>query len=1098
MMLTTRASRDSDADEFHDALEHLEEEEEEENEHVVAAKEDAATATVDTDEVDTDAAIGEDNKPSMLQSHASEEESSTSITHPAADEKTSANPPQPPSREVTEESWQSARSVTNSLHREGSTEERISLDTQPSVDLLGIASKSLFDALSGSGSEELENAELTHHTLWNTLDKSSAGIDNIETQDSAEKQVQQSIDDDAKDTDDRTDSESNSDGSSSENDDAATNDDVEEGEQEQTGQLLPGGGIDDVQNHEPDAKNSEVNEDCRDTTGNTVSMEEEEERQVSINGVSKDKGEEQNQMDAAEGKVEEEEEEDVEEETTKATISTTESSFDTPTKEVQAPQLEEKKAIIDESSEQVLEVAKGDERELGDEPAPTPAKRGSETTAQEQVVTDGDYITPRKIDCGELCDMGSPLEALFLFCQGRRSGLDIDTTKEDIDIPLRTSSFTDADPRAPAPLSPVDDHQHDYDSDSSDDSSIDSVVKFKMVNKDIDSIHDVRNIMRDIDDKGSSDAIDTQYSILPDRETLEYHQRLSAGPNEMNQMASHSFDESLSTLSHRSTSGSPTSARKKASEFKQKLKRGVAGLRSSKKHHRKRIVSSEELPGNAVYVRSSMAKTAQMRLKTSSSEESPTLNSADSSFNPMLLVKTIQAHDGPAWCAAFSNDGSFLATGGEDGNVTIWAVSPKSKKLHPKGVPTRGGENQNEDENNEEEQAPPLSFVGLGPELATNLEIISSEPVQRYRDHTADVIDLSWSHTNFLLTASVDKSVRLYHFSKSNCLHLFKHANLVASVDFHPLDDRYFISGGLDKKLRLWNITDGRVKDWAQAPEVITSTRFTPDGKYAVAGLLRGQVYLYEADGLKYYTQIACRNRSGKNRKGKKVTGISFLREVDDKSERSEEHHPSLTERLSETGRSVANLVATKVLGNPEALSTRRTDRMLVSTNDSRVRLYGLNDFCMIRKYKGHTNNSMQIRARVSESGSHIACGSESGHCFIWDVDPNKNRLKKNMINKQIQSTKDKSKSTDYFEASKASLPIVTDTLFFPTKTVRESLLTSKEVFPLSLGMDRIDDDFSSAAILTLDYDGTIRVFVRKTCIDNILEACTPRGGTMA
>jgi len=186
------------------------------------------------------------------------------------------------------------------------------------------------------------------------------------------------------------------------------------------------------------------------------------------------------------------------------------------------------------------------------------------------------------------------------------------------------------------------------------------------------------------------------------------------------------------------------------------------------------------------------------------------------------------------------------------------------------------------------------------------------------------------------------------------------------------------------------------------------------------------------------------------------------------------------------------------VLGNPEALSTRRTDRMLVSTNDSRVRLYGLNDFCMIRKYKGHTNNSMQIRARVSESGLHIACGSESGHCFIWDVDPNKNRLKKNMINKQIQSTKDKSKSTDYFEASKASLPIVTDTLFFPTKTVRESLLTSKEVFPLSLGMDRIDDDFSSAAILTLDYDGTIRVFVRKTCIDNILEACTPRGGTMA
>ena len=271
---------------------------------------------------------------------------------------------------------------------------------------------------------------------------------------------------------------------------------------------------------------------------------------------------------------------------------------------------------------------------------------------------------------------------------------------------------------------------------------------------------------------------------------------------------------------------------------------------------------------------------------------------------------------------------------------------------------------------------------------------------------------------------------------------------------------------------------------------MITFSRFSPDGKYAVAGLLRGQVYLYEADGLKYFTQIACRNRSGKNRKGKKVTGISFLRDVENKNDQ-----PSFTERLTETGRTVANMVTSSVLGNSDALSTSRADRMLVSTNDSRVRLYGLNDFCVIRKYKGHTNNSMQIRARVSESGLHIASGSESGHCFIWDVDSNKNGVRKK--NKQVQSTKDKTKWTDYFQASKASLPIVTDTLFFPTEAVRESLLTSGEMFPLSLGMDRVEDDFSSAAILTLDYDGAIRVFVRKTCLDNILEASVPRDGTM-
>jgi WD40 repeat protein len=253
----------------------------------------------------------------------------------------------------------------------------------------------------------------------------------------------------------------------------------------------------------------------------------------------------------------------------------------------------------------------------------------------------------------------------------------------------------------------------------------------------------------------------------------------------------------------------------------------------------------------------------------------------------MLLVKTIPAsHSGPAWCAAFSLDGRFLATGGEDGNVSIWAVAPKSAALHPEsaGTPDTTSEKQPSTPNLEKEapeapdlssdsplstktddkstgggacdattaSPPPLSFVGSGPEVATNLQIISDQPLQRFNEHTADVIDLSWSHTNFLLTASLDSSVRLYHYSKPACLHLFKHADIVASVAFHPSDERYFISGGIDKKLRMWSITDGRVKDWAQAPDVITAVRFTPDGKYVVGGLFRGQVYFYLSDGLKY------------------------------------------------------------------------------------------------------------------------------------------------------------------------------------------------------------------------------------------------------
>lgn len=131
-----------------------------------------------------------------------------------------------------------------------------------------------------------------------------------------------------------------------------------------------------------------------------------------------------------------------------------------------------------------------------------------------------------------------------------------------------------------------------------------------------------------------------------------------------------------------------------------------------------------------------------------------------------------------------------------------------------------------------------------------------------------------------------------------------------------------------------------------------------------------------------------------------------------------------------------------------------------------------------------------------SLSGNYIASGSESGHAFLWKT-LDKEWMAKHNISTKLHKTKDKAKSPDYFEASKAQLPIVTDTVFFPYRSVKESLLSS-HIFPFQLSMDRVDDDLSSAAVLTLDYDGTMRVFLRKSCIDNLLDTATPRGGHLA
>jgi WD40 repeat protein len=53
----------------------------------------------------------------------------------------------------------------------------------------------------------------------------------------------------------------------------------------------------------------------------------------------------------------------------------------------------------------------------------------------------------------------------------------------------------------------------------------------------------------------------------------------------------------------------------------------------------------------------------------------------------------------------------------------------------------------------------------------------------------------------------------------------------VTSIQFNPVDDRYFISGSLDAKVRLWSIPNRQVVDWTDVNEMVTATSYTPDGQ---------------------------------------------------------------------------------------------------------------------------------------------------------------------------------------------------------------------------------------------------------------------------
>jgi WD40 repeat protein len=171
---------------------------------------------------------------------------------------------------------------------------------------------------------------------------------------------------------------------------------------------------------------------------------------------------------------------------------------------------------------------------------------------------------------------------------------------------------------------------------------------------------------------------------------------------------------------------------------------------------------------------------------------------------------------------------------------------------------------------------------------------------------------------------------------------------IVTSIAFHPRDDRFFLAGSLDSILRLWSIPDKSVAFWNQLPDLITAVAFSPDGKTAIAGVLSGLCLFYETEGLKYHTQIHVRSSRGKNAKGSKITGI-----------RTTTYPPD----------------------DPDG-----EVKVLITSNDSRVRLYNLKDKSLEMKFRGHENTCSQINASFSDDARYVICGSEDRKAYIWNT----------------------------------------------------------------------------------------------------------------
>lgn len=411
-------------------------------------------------------------------------------------------------------------------------------------------------------------------------------------------------------------------------------------------------------------------------------------------------------------------------------------------------------------------------------------------------------------------------------------------------------------------------------------------------------------------------------------------------------------------------------------------------------------------------------------------------------FDQIKVVQDLSGeHMGAVWTMKFSHCGRLLATAGQDNVVRIWVLknaydyfnnmrlkyntegrvspSPSQESLCSSKSDTEGGFGAPVEDADTEDRNLPFRQV----------------PFCKYKGHTADLLDLSWSKNYFLLSSSMDKTVRLWHISRRECLCCFQHIDFVTAIAFHPRDDRYFLSGSLDGKLRLWNIPDKKVALWNEVDgqtRLITAANFCQNGKYAVIGTYDGRCIFYDTERLKYHTQIHVRSTRGRNRVGRKITGIEPL--------------PG-------------------------------ENKILVTSNDSRIRLYDLRDLSLSMKYKGCVNSSSQIKASFSHDYSFIVSGSEDKYVYIWSTYHD--------LSKFTSVRRDRN---DFWEGIKAHNAVVTSAIFAPHPDLIVPQEAGTEKPDSDCKSDSTDDSETipsgalktdhSEVLLSADFTGAIKVFV--------------------
>ncbi|KAJ0973337.1 hypothetical protein J5N97_021296 [Dioscorea zingiberensis] len=309
-------------------------------------------------------------------------------------------------------------------------------------------------------------------------------------------------------------------------------------------------------------------------------------------------------------------------------------------------------------------------------------------------------------------------------------------------------------------------------------------------------------------------------------------------------------------------------------------------------------------------------------------------------FTALYLGQEIKGHKGLIRTMKFSPTGQYLASGGEDCVVRIWQVREVETSF--KCFASNGSSKFINKIKDGRLMLGRKSHTSAPVVIPKEIFKIEETPLHEFNGHTSDVLDLSWSDSDCLLSSSKDKTVRMWKVGCDLCLKVFQHHDYVTCIQFNPIDERNFISGCLDGKVRIWSVSEKRVVDWADIRDIVTAICYRPDGKGFVVGSITGHCHFYTysvglGSNMKLDTRLCIEGR--KKSTAKCITCLQF--------------------------------------------SPSDSEKVLVSSADSKIRIF--DGVEVIHKFKGLRKSKSQLSASFTSDGRYIVSVDGESHVYLWN-----------------------------------------------------------------------------------------------------------------